>query len=316
MQLKKVLLSMALTVSTLVFAGSPPTIMFLPDKQWCNENGYVIRSERNGKTRVTENYDEAFLNADLKNVITTLNGLIQAGDDLNNKIEPKTYGESSELDDEEEAEEELFEGDGFDLKMTPYEAALQKLRPDIIIKLGWNVNKSGFNYMCDYRLEAIDSYSGKSIAVVTATTPQVKAVVPLSACLKNAATEHMSNFKSKLLEHFDGVQENGREITLRIGITSGSDATMDTDYNGEELSQIIHNWLHDNTVNHAFSERGVSKNKASYEQIRIPLKDSQGKVYQAKQFVDDLKKHIKSKTGLRAENATKGLGSGRLYIVQ
>lgn len=293
-------------------AGDPPTVMFLPDKTWCNANNCVTRSERNGKTRVTENYDEAFLNSDLKNVVTALNDLLtQYG------LKPKAYTEASEIDDDEEAEEELFEGaeSGSELDATPYEMALNKLKPDIIVKIGWDDNKVGFNRTVSYRLEAIDSYSGKSIAASTAETPSVKTTIPLGAVLKNAATENMSGFFGKLRDHFDDVQTNGREITLTLRIIgNGSGINFNSEYGGKELNEVIHDWMHDNTVNHAFSQRNATRNRLQYEQIRIPLKDSKGAPYDAHAFVKQLQKHLQSAYGIRAENTTKGLGSGRLYI--
>ena len=103
MKLSKIVLSTAVAaVSVLTLnAGAPPTVMFMPDKTWCNANNYVERSERNGKTRITEKYDEAFLNSDLKNVVVQLNGLMK-----DNGLPVKDYGATSEIDDEEEMEEE------------------------------------------------------------------------------------------------------------------------------------------------------------------------------------------------------------------
>lgn len=293
-------------------AGAPPTVMVLPDKTWCNENNYVSKTERNGRTRISEKYDEAFLNSDLKNVVVNLNALLK-----DNGLHPKDFGATSEIDDDEEAEEELFEGaqSGAELEMTPFEAAMNKLKPDIILKVGWNVNKVGFNYTVSYRLEALDSYSGKSIAAVTAETPSVKTTVPLAACIKNAATEHMGNFTAKLQEHFDDIQENGREITLTLRIIGNGEGTnFNSEFGGRELATIVHEWLNDNTVNHVFSQRNATRNRLQFEQVRIPLKDSRGVVFQARQFVTQLQKYLNTNFGISAENTTKGLGSGRLYI--
>lgn len=308
MKLKNLILGVALTLisAASMQAGAPPTVMFLPDKTWCNANNYVNRTERNGKTRITENYDEAFLNSDLKNVITQLNNLL-----TENGLRPKTYGESAENDDDEEAEEEMFEGaqSGAGLESNSYDDVLNKLKPDIIIKLGWDQNKIGFSYTCSYRLEAVDTYSGKSIAAVTAETPTVKTTIPLAAALKNAATEHMSNFASKLQEHFDDIQANGREITLTTRIIGNGDATnFNTEFGGKELSTIIDDWIRDNTQNHVYSQRNATRNRMQFEQMRIPLSMN------ARQFVTKLQNYLKSTYGIIAENTTKGLGSGRLYI--
>lgn len=316
MKLSKIAISTAIaTVSALTLnAGAPPTVMFLPDKTWCNANNYVDKSERNGKVRITEKYDEAFLNSDLKNVVVQLNGLMK-----DNGLPAKDYGTSSELDDEEEMEEEAYNDDtqsGGSMDMTNYEALMNKLRPDIIIKIGWDVNKVGFNYTMSYRLEAVDSYSGKSIAQVTAETPTLKTTVPIAAALKNAATEHMGAFIGRLQEHFDDLQENGREITVacRIG-NNGSGINFNSEYEGKELSTIISDWMNDNTVNHVYSTRNSSRNRINFEQVRIPFKDSAGRVMQAKEFVDQLKRYLKNNYNLKSENTTKGLGSGRLYDI-
>ncbi len=313
MKLKNLLIGGILTVisAASMQAGAPPTVMVLPDKTWCNANDYVTRTERNGRTRVSEKYDEAFLNSDLKNVVVQLNNLLKE-----NGLPPKDFGATSELDDDEEAEEELFEGaeSGSELAQDPYEMALNKLKPDIILKIGWDVNKVGFNYTVSYRLEALDSYSGKSIAAVTAETPTVKTTVPLAACIKNAATEHMSNFASKLQEHFDDIQENGREITMTLRIIgNGNGTNFNSEFGGKELATIVHEWLHDNTVNHVFSQRNATRNRLQFEQVRIPLKDSRGVTYQARQFATQLQNYLKG-LSITAENTTKGLGSGRLYI--
>ena len=316
MILKKTLLATAAFVAATagLNAGAPPTVMFLPDKAWCNAHEYVTKSERNGKVRITENYDEAFLNTDLKNVVVQLNGLMK-----DNGLPAKDYGATSEIDDEEEAEEDAYSNDsqsGGTMDATDYELLISKLRPDIIIKIGWDVNTVGFNYTLSYRLEALDSYSGKSVAQVTAETATLKTTVPIAAALKNSATEHMPVFIARLQEHFDDLQENGREITLacRIG-NNGSDINFNSEFGGQELSTILSDWLNDNTVNHVYSTRSSSRNRISFEQVRIPFKDANGRVMQAKEFVDSLKHYLRDNFGLQSENTTKGLGSGRLYDI-
>lgn len=313
--LKAVISSAVILLSASVMqAGAPPTIMFLPDKTWCNANGFVDRVEKNGKVRITEKYDEAFLSPELKNVVVQLNGLMR-----DNGLPAKDYGATSEIDDEEEMEELAYDDDsqsGGTMAETTYEALMSKLRPDIIIKVGWDVNKVGFNYTLSWRLEALDSYSGKSIAQVTGETPTLKTTIPVSAALKNAATEYMDGFVGRLQEHFDDLQTNGREITVacRIG-DNGSGVNFNSEFGGEKLSNIISDWMNDNTVNHAYSTRSSSRNRISFEQVRIPFKDSRGRVMQAKEFVDQLQSYLRSKCNLKSENTTKGLGAGRLYDI-
>ena len=250
------------------------------------------------------------MDSDLKNVIVQLNALL--GD---NGINAKDYTTANELDDEEENEEEFYDDNGEELALTPYEQALNKLRPDIIIRLGWDENKVGFNRSVSYRLEAVDSYSGKSIAQVTGETASQKITIPLAAVLKNAAAEHMPQFLARLQSHFDDIQANGREITLSLRIGQDSDIDFDTMIEGKELSTIITDWVNDNTVNNVYSTRSSSSNRIQFEQMRIPFKDANGRVMQAKEFTDQLKRYL-SKYQIYSKNATKGLGTGRLYNVK
>lgn len=302
-----------LFISTVAInAGAPPTVMFLPDKTWCNTNGFIKTSERNGKTRYSEMYDEAFMqNPELKNVVVQLNGLMK-----DNGLPTKDYGAQSEIDDEEENEEALYEGesDGAEMEMTPYEAAMNKLRPDIIIKVGWEVNKVGFNYTLTYRLEAVDSYSGKSVAQVTADTPTTKISVPVSSALKAAATEHMSQFIARMQEHFDDLQANGREITLACRLSPNGGSNFNTEFGGKALGIIISEWLDDNTVNHAYSTRSSTRNRLQFEQVRIPFRNAQGRTMAAKEFAEQLRNHLKT-LGLAGENTTKGIGAARIYDI-
>lgn len=306
-----ILIVVAMSLTDGINAGAPPTVMFLPDKTWCTQNGFVDVSERNGKTRYTEKYEEAFLmSPELKDVIVQLNALMQ-----DNGLKAKDYMTTSELDDEEEMEEAMYEGeDGGEVQMTAYEAALNKLRPDIIIKIGWDLHQVGFNKSISYRLEALDSYSGKSVAQVTSETAPFKSN-NIAGPLKNAATEQMPLFISRLQEHFDDLQENGREITIALRTSNNSGINFNTDFGGKELSTIISDWVNDNTVNNSYSTRSSSRNRINFEQVRIPFKDANGRVMQAKEYVDQLKNYLRAHYNISSENTTKGLGTGRLYNI-
>ena len=66
-------------------------------------------------------------------------------------------------------EDEAFESaeTGSSYAKNSSDIIIANAKPDIIIKIGWIKNTVGFNYSLSYRLEALDSYSNKSIAAVT-----------------------------------------------------------------------------------------------------------------------------------------------------
>lgn len=300
-------------VSGISAYAAPPTIMVLPDKVWCNSQGYVETINANGKQRIVEDYGKAFLDSELKNVTTAINSLMQ---DRNFPL--KDYAAQDESDDDDDMFDEAFSGaeSGSEVQGNAIDQLLQKTRPDILLRIGWDVNKVGFQYNLSYRLEAVDAYSNKAVASVTGESAPTARTTPVAACLKQAAADHIDEFAGKLMSYFDDVQTNGREIRvlLRI-IDNGSGLTFNQEYGGKELSQIIYDWMSDNTVSHQFNERTASRNRLAYDQVRIPLKDSNGRPMQARQFVAQLQRYLASAPySIRAENSSPTLGVGRLML--
>lgn len=301
----------AVTFGVSVYAA-PPKIMIVPDKQWCNANGYVDKVEKQGKVRINEKYEEAFLDETLVNVEKELKSIM-----VGHKYPVVSYLEQSAADDDEEMLEELFEGaeSGSELAENSFEAALNKAKPDILFKVGWSVNPVGFKYTASFRIDAVDSYSNKSVSTITAESELVSRTVPLHALLKMTLANSMNQFLSDLSTHFTDVQTNGREMQVMIRIIdNGMGTTFTSEFGGEELGTIIYNWMNDNTVNHQFSERTSTRNRLVYDQVRVPLKDASGRHMNAKIFVGSLQKYLKNNFGIVAENTSSGLGNGRLYI--
>lgn len=291
--------------------AAPPKLMIVPDKTWCIEKGYVIESERNGKKVLREDYDRAFVDSDFNNVQLAIAQIMAE------RNFPVVNGQAqAETDDEDEMFDEAFEGaeTGSGVQTNAYDELLKRNKPDITLKIGWNVNNAGSIYSADYRIEAIDTYSNKSVAPIAGQTGEVRRTVPLSVALKQTAKGNMDDFCTKLQTYFDDIQTNGREIRCDIRIIdNGSGVTMNQEFEGLELSEIIYNWISDNSVNHQFNQRSSGRNMARYDQIRIPLKDANGRPMDASRWVKGLQEKLKS-LGIVCENASTGLGAGRLYI--
>ena len=110
---------------------------------------------------------------------------------------PVISGESqSEADDEDEMLDEAFEGaeTGSGVQTNAYDELLKRNKPDITLKIGWNINNAGSIYSADYRIEAIDTYSNKSVAPIAGRTGEMRRTVPLSVALKQTAKNNMDDF--------------------------------------------------------------------------------------------------------------------------
>lgn len=307
----KLLMGTVAIISFQYVMAAPPKLMIVPDKTWCIEKGYVIESERNGKKVLREDYDRAFVDSDFNNVQLAIAQIMAE------RNFPVVNGQAqAETDDEDEMFDEAFEGaeTGSGVQTNAYDELLKRNKPDITLKIGWNVNNAGSIYSADYRIEAIDTYSNKSVAPIAGQTGEVRRTVPLSVALKQTAKGNMDDFCTKLQTYFDDIQTNGREIRCDIRIIdNGSGVTMNQEFEGLELSEIIYNWISDNSVNHQFNQRSSGRNMARYDQIRIPLKDANGRSMDASRWVKGLQEKLKS-LGIVCENASTGLGAGRLYI--
>ncbi len=309
--IRKILLGLISLTCAGVASAAEPTVMVLPDKPWCISKGYVVESERNGKTIQREDYDKALVDTEFDNVRKAIQQIME------DRGFPVTNPNASqEADDEDEMLDEAFEGaeSGSGVQTNAYDEILKRAKPDITFKVGWNVNNAGSIYSADYSIEAIDSYSNKSVATIAGQTGEVRRTVPLTVALKQTAKNNMDEFCTKLQNYFNDVQTNGREIRLDVRIIdNGAGLTMNSEFGGKELRQLIYDWVSDNTVNHQFNERAAGRNMSRFNQVRIPLRDATGKYTNARTWSDGLINLMKSH-GIVAENASTGLGAGRIYI--
>lgn len=307
----KIFAASAFVLSSTVALAAPPKLMIVPDKTWCISKGYVIESERNGKKHVREDYDRALYDSDFQNVRLAIAQLM-----AERNFPLVDAASQQEADDDDEMLDEAFEGaqSGAGVETNAYDEILKRAKPDIILKLGWNVNTLGSIYNADYRLEAVDTYSNKSVVPIAGQTGDKRRSIPLSAALKSTASSQMDNFCRTLQEYFDDVQNNGREIRLDVRIVdNGGPVNMNTEFGGKELQEIIYDWVHDNTVNHQFSQRNTGRTMARYDQVRIPLRDASGRQMDASIWVKGLQQKLKS-LGIVSENRSSALGLARLYI--
>lgn len=309
---KQTIAASLMAVSAVVYAA-PPKIMVLPDLTWATQKGYGENQTNQGRTRFVPNYDQCFVDPEMTNVNAAISDLMQ-----NYNFPLVNYQAQSAADDDEDAIEEAYTSKktGAEMQSSSFDDILNKAQPDILLKVGWDVHKVGFNYSISYRMDAVDSYSNKSIATVTGESQVVPSSTALSALLKATANDKMAEFTTKLQNHFDDLIANGREMRINIRTTDGTDTDMDTEFNGETLATLIYNWMGENTVNGSFSERTSTPNRLAYDQVRVPIRDERGRNIQARQFSEQLRKYLQSTCGIKIENRSSGLGVGRLYIIE
>jgi hypothetical protein len=304
-------------ISTFSFSQAKrPTIMIVPSDNWCFQNGFIEEVDNQGIKEKRPNYARALMeNSDLGNVITKINGLM--GD---RGFPLETLEEALKTVKQNSAELMVMQSksSGSEVNQSAYDQLMNVVKSDIILKLGWTTTKSGFNKSIQINIEAIDAYTGESIASQNPPgEPSSTADVP--TMLSVAVLSVIDNFNSRLQQYFDDLFANGRKITVRLNKFSSwsGDFESEFDYNGstDELNTIIDDWFTKNTVKGRFNNTGSSENVMNFRQVRIPMFNEKGKAIDAKDFVKPLQKMLQAAPfNIPTKLVPKGLGQAWLIL--
>lgn len=305
-----VLLMVLLAVS-LAAQVKKPTLMVVPSDNWCVKNGFVTEFDNQGTKAVVPNYKQVLQNSsDCYNVITKINTLMSDRDFPLKDLSAVT--KSLEANQAIDAMTTTKSGAG--LMESPLDVIKRNANADIIIELNWSINTVGPKRSITYSLAAKDAYTDKQVAGCQGTgTPSFSAELPV--LLEEAVVGSMDNFTSQLQSHFDDMMENGREVIMEVKVvdnSSGIDLT--SEYEGNELTDIIDDWVSDNTVNHRYNLSQGSENFLKFEQVRIALYQANGRPNDTRRWARELTKFLSSKYQIPCRVDIRGLGKAVVMI--
>lgn len=245
-----------------------PTIMVVPAEVWCYDNGYTQNYNTQGKSVQVPDYERATQEcSDLLNVVTKI-GELMAERGMPLKDLSATIRDINRTNTENEM---TVSRQGSELAETPLERLINRAKADIIVEVAWKVNTVDPKKSVTYTLRGLDAYTNKQVAAAQGTGPQSFSAEP-AVLLEEAVLSNMDNFISQLQAHFDDLVENGREITLNVRVfDNGSGLTFEQEYGDEELTDVIDNWMAENTVNHRYSLADAGETHLAFDQVRIPL---------------------------------------------
>ena len=280
MSMKRVLFVMAaLLLPTMLMAQAKrPTLMVIPADSWCAANGYMTTED--GKQ--VPDYEKAWQeNQDLFSVVAKIG--------------------------------ELMTDRGFPLKdMSQSLKNIGMVRTDILMEVGWKINKTGPKQSVTYTLRGVDAYTLKQIAAGSGTgKPSFSAELPV--LIEEAVLERMDNFADQLQAHFDDLLENGREVSVSVRAENGIE--FGNEYDGEELTDIIDEWMALNTVGHRYNLSNATETMLDFEQVRIALYAENGMALDTRRFVNDLRKKLSAAPyNIPSKIETNGLGKATLIL--
>lgn len=313
MKLKNIFVAISLLLPVLGFSqAKKPTIMVIPSDAWCNENGYVQQFDNQGKVSTVSDYERAVQSdMDLVNVMTKIGELL-----ADRGFPLKDLASSIRSKNQDAAEDEFtVSNNGSTLAETPLEKLLNRAKADIVVELAWKINKIGPKSSVTYTLRGIDAYSNKQVAAAQGTGAQsFTAEAPV--LLEEAVIEKMDNFLGQLETHFLDMSKNGREVVVNVRFfDNGSGNSFEDEYGGEILTDVIDDWMAENTVSHRYNLTDASDNVMRFEQVRMPLYRENGMPMDTRRFVRELQRALKKAPyNLESKIVTKGLGRADLIL--
>lgn len=287
--------------------------MVIPADIWCNANGYMMTFDNQGVTTRIPDYHRAVQeDIDLVNTITKV-GELMAERGLPLKDLASTIRSINQSSAENEMT--ISRTSGAVISETPLDRLLNRAKADILVELFWGINTVGPKNSVTYTLRGIDAYTNKQIAATQGTgAPSFSTEIPI--LIEEAVVQHMDNFIAQLQAHFDDLLTNGREVRLEIRrFDTGDGYTLNDEINGEEIADIIDNWVAQNTVAHRYNLTDATDDMMIFEQVRIPLYRNNGMPMDTRHFANELRKYLKATPyNLTAKVITKGLGKAVLVI--
>jgi hypothetical protein len=285
--------------------------MVVPSDLWCKEYGYLTEFNNQGTKVLIPDYKKALQeDANLILVISKINELMaDRGFPLKNL---ESILKSLENQSAEDAL--LMNSEGAEINENPIDKLKKVAKADIIIQMTYTIQSVGPKNTVTFNLQGIDSYTNKQIAGSSGTgAPSFTAEIPV--LLAEAVVANIDLYNVQLQNHFDDMFENGREVILRVLTWNNWEHNLESeDFGGDMLSNIIENWVHENTVKNRFSTLDATENMMVFEQVRIPLFNEKGQATDTRRWAFNLKKYLMDKFQIESKLMMKGLGQAQLVL--
>tara|TARA_B110000971_G_scaffold13609_1_gene12654 strand:+ start:907 stop:1851 length:945 start_codon:yes stop_codon:yes gene_type:complete len=309
---KTILTLIGLLVTVVVFGqAKKPTLMILPSDNWCTQRYFMTEFDNQGTKQSVPNYKQAFQeDTELGQVISKIGSLmIDKGFPLKDAEQELKAIETRNAEDNMTSSKTS----GSSISESPLDILKKRAKADIIIQIWWKVNKVDDQKSVSFILEAFDAYTSKRIASSTGNGTPSNEIIPVQ--LEKAILANIDPFAAQLQTHFDDMFTNGREIMLTIKIWDSWENDLETEFDGEELTDIIDDWMAKNTVSGRYNMTDATENVIRFEQVRIPIYDDRERAIDARGFAKDLRKFLKVEPYLiESKLMTRGLGEAIIVL--
>lgn len=299
------------------FAGVMPSIMVVPSSAWCNKNGYTSKYNNQGTEEILPDYQKALLNnQELVQAITALNARLAA-----RGFETKDLNAALKTVRTERAEDKaLTSKNGADMAESPIDVLRRTAKADIWLEIDWNITseKSGSQKRMTWSMQALDAYTDFVVGGVPPTTgpAEYASNFQMPIMIETAIQGQFEPFCGTIISYFTNLEKQGRAIKVRVKTWDDFEDGLMAEFDGRELSEIIEEWLADNTVKGKYGSIDLSPsgNSMIIEQVRVPLLDAKGRNQNVLSWARGCTKMLKNEYGIECNISTKGLGQIMIVV--
>ena len=303
-------------------SGMKPTIMIFPSDGWLKDNGYAKIVDNQGVKTLVPDYASALLDKNLNIVISTLDKMVSERGYPTVRLDEtmKSISQGDAMDNAVEGR------DGGAQETSILDELLNVAKADITWKVTWSVETNGIQTWVSYGIDALDSYTNKSIGVANDDGPKSMSA-SVGALLRQAVTDKMDGFLARHQDHFKNIAENGREIALDFRRFDSFEYYFndDVEFKGREMefSSLIRGFVGSIAKDRNFSFN-PGENKIGITQLRIEMNEEVEDLFgggdpviepmDATKFAKKISSFIKKQFGYPSKVTTLGLGKARITI--
>lgn len=285
-----------LSISALAQDIIKPTIMIIPDADWC-----IAKGDTTSDGLV--DYEVAVIDDYFSSVNVGLEGLMV-----------RDYGYECEnlsatLDEIKNIEALSM------LKSSQLDILAMTANADIFVSIAIDKKKRGPKVWFELNFKALDSSTLRVMHAESVVSPsRTSATGLIEHLVHSGVLEHFCNSLQRL---FDDQIQNGRECRFDFSIDNSCDFDFNTTItdNGDSytIEEIIGLWFSENTVSTGFV-KGISNSTLSFKRTRIPLLQN-GKKIDAQRFVRGMRPTL-NKYGINMNIYPLGIGKAHIVLTK
>lgn len=174
---------------------------------------------------------------------------------------------------------------------------------DIYVEAEYILNESASGNSVKIIMKACDVSTGAALANKDAFSGQF--YTNDIGRLAGAAVEKVSDeFLSVIQSKFDDIVANGRSIAVNFTVDGASAVTLQQEFDGTELADLITDWMASHSFQNNYHVQGSTELELIFDDVRIPLKDDNGRNYNIQMFDRELRQYLRQ-LGLKVAHTTK-----------